>query len=50
VLLAVAAILLVLWIGGFFLNLAGSLIHALLVLAVIVAVAHFFLGRRTSTV
>ena len=49
-LLALAAILLVLWLGGLFLSVAGTLIHLLLVLAVIVAVAHFIVGRRTATV
>lgn len=49
-LLAIAGILLVLWLAGMFLNVVGTLIHLLLVLALIVAVAHFLLGRRTATV
>ncbi len=36
------ALLLLMWMGGFALNVAGGLIHALLVLAVIVALLNFF--------
>ena len=38
-------LLLVLWLGGFALHVAGGLIHLLLVLAIVVAVANFFTGR-----
>ena len=51
-------LLLVFWLGGFALHVAGGLIHLLLVLAVVVAVANLFMrsgrgfgrgfGRRTS--
>ncbi len=44
--LAVAAVLVVLWLGGFVLNVVGTVVHVLLVLAVIAVVAHFFMGSR----
>jgi Family of unknown function (DUF5670) len=44
-LLAIAVILLVLWVLGFFVLHLGALIHALIVIAVIVAVVHFVRGR-----
>jgi hypothetical protein len=48
-LFALAAILVVAWLLGFSVfHVAGSLIHLLLVLAVIVVVWHFIGGRRTS--
>ena len=49
-LLAVAGVLLVLWIGGFLLNVVGNVIHAVLVVAVIVFIAHFFMGKRGRAV
>lgn len=43
----VAAVLVVLWLLGFFaFHIAGGLIHLLLVLAVIVVIWNFFKGRR----
>jgi uncharacterized membrane protein YtjA (UPF0391 family) len=39
-------ILLVLWILGFSLHIAGSLIHLLLVIALIVLVVNLVTGRR----
>jgi hypothetical protein len=39
-------ILLVLWILGFSLHVAGSLIHLLLVVAVIVLIINLITGRR----
>ena len=48
--LALAAILLVLWLGGFFLNVVGNIIHIVLVLAVVAVVAHFVLGARGRAV
>ena len=43
----IAAILIVLWLGGFFaFHVAGGLIHILLVLAIIAIVVHFVTGRR----
>jgi hypothetical protein len=43
----IAAILLVLWLLGFFaFHVAGGLIHILLVIAIIVFIVHFITGRR----
>ena len=43
------AVLLVLWLLGFFaFHVAGGLIHLLLVIAVISLVVHFFRGHRTA--
>jgi len=44
---AIFVILLVLWLLGFSLHIAGSLIHLLLVVAVIVLVINLISGRRT---
>lgn len=41
------AILLILWLLGWGFHVAGSLIHLLLVLAVIVAIINLVTGRRT---
>ncbi len=47
-------LLLVFWLGGFALHVAGAFIHLLLVLAVVVALANLFMGagrgfgRRTG--
>lgn len=43
-----AVVLVVAWLGGLSLNLAGGLIHILLVLAVVLFATRFF--RGTSTV
>lgn len=42
----VAVILLILWILGFSLHIAGGLIHILLVIAIIVGLIQLFSGRR----
>jgi hypothetical protein len=43
----IAAVLVVLWLLGFFaFHVAGGLIHLLLVIAVIMIVLHFITGRR----
>ena len=42
---AIVVLLLILWIGGFALNIAGGLIHLLLVIAVIVAIYNLFMSR-----
>jgi hypothetical protein len=42
----IAVILLVLWLLGFSLHVAGGLIHILLVIAVIVGLVQLFSGRR----
>jgi hypothetical protein len=45
-LLAIAAILLVLWLLGFLvIHIGGALIHILIVIAVIVVILHFVRGR-----
>jgi hypothetical protein len=41
------AILLILWLLGFSFHIAGSLIHLLLVVAVIVLIVNLITGRRT---
>ncbi|MEO7169850.1 lmo0937 family membrane protein [Sphingomonas sp. QA11] len=44
----IAAILVVLWLLGFFaFHVAGGLIHLLLVIAVVMVILHFVTGRRT---
>jgi hypothetical protein len=42
----IAVILLVLWLLGFTMHVAGGLIHVLLVIALIVVVLQFLSGRR----
>jgi len=42
----IAVILLILWLLGFSLHVAGGLIHLLLVLAIIVALIRMLKGRR----
>jgi uncharacterized protein DUF5670 len=42
---ALVVLLLLLWIGGFTLNLAGGLIHLLLVVAAVVVVYNLFVSR-----
>jgi hypothetical protein len=42
----IAIILLVMWLGGFALNIGGGLIHILLVIAIIVFLLRFI--RRTA--
>jgi len=44
--LALAIVLLVLWILGFALHILGGYIHVLLVLAIIVGLVHFFRGKK----
>ncbi|HWY70713.1 MAG TPA: lmo0937 family membrane protein [Terriglobales bacterium] len=41
------AILLILWLLGFSFHVAGSLIHLLLIVAVIVLIVNLITGRRT---
>jgi hypothetical protein len=45
---AVIAILMVLWLLGVGLHIAGGLIHLLLVVAVIVLIVDLLTGRRTA--
>lgn len=42
----IVVILLVLWLLGFSLHVAGGLIHILLVIAIIVGLVQLFSGRR----
>jgi hypothetical protein len=42
---ALVVLLLLLWIGGFSLQVAGSLIHLLLVLAIVVAIYNLIVSR-----
>ena len=42
----VAVVLLILWLLGFSLSVGGSLIHALLVIALVVVVINLLQGRR----
>ena len=44
-LLTIAVILVVLWLFGFFLHVAGGLIHIVLVIAAIMLILHFVRGR-----
>jgi len=43
-LLAIAFLLLLFWLGGLFIHIAGGLIHILLVIALIMFVLHFVRG------
>lgn len=42
----IAVVILILWLLGFSLNVAGGLIHLLLVVALVVVVVQFLQGRR----
>jgi hypothetical protein len=42
----IAVILVVLWLLGFAFNVAGGLIHLLLVVAIVVGLIQLFTGRR----
>ena len=42
---AIVLLLLLLWLGGFTLNVAGGLIHLLLVIAVVVAIYNLVVSR-----
>jgi hypothetical protein len=47
--LAIAAVLVILWVLGFIVfHVAGALIHLLIVLAVISLIVHFVMGRKTA--
>jgi hypothetical protein len=47
--LILAIVLVVMWLGGFFMfKSAGMLIHLLLLFAVISLIMHFFTGRTTA--
>jgi len=42
----IIVILIIMWLGGFALHVGGSLIHILLVIAVIVLIVQLITGRR----
>ncbi len=45
----IAAVLVVMWLLGFFaFHIAGGLIHILLIIALIMVVMHFVTGRRAT--
>ena len=44
----ILVVLLILWLLGFSFHIAGSLIHILLVIAVVVLVINLISGRRTA--
>lgn len=44
-LLIIAVLLLLFWVGGFAFHIAGGLIHILIVIAVIMFILHFIRGR-----
>jgi hypothetical protein len=46
--LIAAVILIILWLLGLFLKIAGGLIHIALVLAIISAILHFVLGSKKT--
>ena len=46
--LIIAAILIIFWIIGLLLHIAGGLIHIALVLAVISAIVHFVVGKKKT--
>ncbi|HLX86153.1 MAG TPA: lmo0937 family membrane protein [Terriglobales bacterium] len=45
---AIVAVLMILWLLGFGLHIAGSLIHLLLVVAVVVLIVDLLGGRRSA--
>lgn len=45
-LLIIAVLLLLFWVGGFAFHIAGGLIHILIVIAVVMFILHFIRGRR----
>lgn len=45
---AIIAVLMILWLLGFSLHVAGSLVHLLLLVAVIVFIVDLLSGRRTA--
>ncbi len=44
-LLIIAIVLLLFWVGGFAFHVAGGLIHILIVIAVVMFILHFIRGR-----
>ncbi len=50
ILWTIAVILVVLWLLGFALHIAGGVIHILLVIAIIVVLYNLFVGNRANRV
>ena len=48
-LLTIAAILIIMWLLGFAFHVGGSLIHALLVIALVVGIFHLLTGRSITS-
>jgi Family of unknown function (DUF5670) len=47
--LILAVVLIILWLGGFFvLHISGFLIHVLIIFAIISFIMHFVTGRRSA--
>ena len=47
-LLTIAAVLFILWLLGFSLQIGGGLIHILIVIAIIVFIYNMIVGRRSA--
>jgi hypothetical protein len=45
---AIVAVLMILWLLGFGLHVAGSMIHLLLVVAIVVLIVDLLSGRRSA--
>jgi len=41
----IAIVLIIMWLGGFALNIGGGLIHILLIIAIVVFLSRFITGR-----
>jgi len=50
ILWTIAAVLILLWLIGFFFAGLGSIVHILLIIAIIVIIYNLFVGRRGSRV
>lgn len=48
ILWVIAAVILLFWIGGFVLDVAGNLIHILLIIGLILLVYNLFAGRSAT--
>ena len=46
--LFLAVIVLILWLGGFFIASVGGIVHVLLIVALVLFIAHFWQGRGTA--
>jgi len=48
ILWAIVVIVVILWLLGFIFHIAGSFIHILLIIAIIIAVYNLVMGNRTA--